>query len=74
VQMPGIDGLQAAQEIRGLMLPARRPRIVALTANALDEERERCLAAGMDDKLVKPILRAELEAVLQMSTKRVSSG
>ncbi|HEY0792658.1 MAG TPA: response regulator [Chthoniobacterales bacterium] len=74
VQMPGIDGLQATREIRALLRPARQPYIVALTANALDEERERCVSAGMDDKLVKPVVRAELEAVLQASAARVPAG
>jgi CheY-like chemotaxis protein len=65
VQMPGIDGLQATHQIRELLSNARQPRIIGLTANALSEERERCLKAGMDDKLTKPLRIGELQAVLE---------
>jgi len=65
VQMPGIDGLQATHQIRELLSNARQPRIIGLTANALSEERERCLRAGMDDKLTKPLRIGELQAVLE---------
>ncbi|HZC36590.1 MAG TPA: response regulator, partial [Chthoniobacterales bacterium] len=51
VHMPGIDGLTATQQIRLLVPKTRQPRIIALTANTLSGERERCLAAGMDDQL-----------------------
>jgi signal transduction histidine kinase/HPt (histidine-containing phosphotransfer) domain-containing protein len=72
VQMPEIDGLQATQQIR-LSLPySRQPRIVGLTANILSEERERCLGAGMDDKLTKPLGIDELKAVLEATGKIVS--
>jgi signal transduction histidine kinase/HPt (histidine-containing phosphotransfer) domain-containing protein len=67
VQMPEIDGLEATYQIR-LSLSnskSRQPRIVGLTANALSEERERCLKSGMDDKLNKPVRINELKAVLQ---------
>lgn len=61
VQMPGMDGLEATRLIRaqGLHTP-----IVAMTAHALDADRQRSLAAGMDDHLTKPIDPAELEATL----------
>jgi CheY-like chemotaxis protein len=67
VQMPEIDGLEATRQIR-LSLSnskSRQPRIIGLTANALSEERERCLQAGMDDKLNKPVRINELKALLQ---------
>jgi signal transduction histidine kinase len=65
VQMPEIDGLQATQRIRVLLPSTRQPRIIGLTANALSEQRETCLGAGMDDKLTKPLRIDELKAVLE---------
>ena len=63
VQMPDKDGLEATREIVETM-GERRPRIVALTANASSEDRTRCLKAGMDDYLTKPIRRPDLLAAL----------
>lgn len=66
-QMPEMDGFEASQQIRLLQqrgeLPAYLP-IVALTANAVEGDRERCLAAGMDDYLSKPFTRDGLQAIL----------
>ena len=61
LQLPGIDGLAATRAIR-----ARAPKvpILALTANAFDEDRERCLAAGMNDFIAKPILPERFHEVL----------
>jgi two-component system, sensor histidine kinase and response regulator len=70
-QMPVMDGFEAAAQMRRLehalpLLPDRRRLpIVALTANALSGDRERCLAAGMDDHLGKPFRRADLQALLE---------
>ena len=69
VQMPEIDGLQATHQIRLSLSYSRQPRIVGLTASSLDEERERCLGAGMDDKLTKPLRIDELKAVLEATGK-----
>jgi PAS domain S-box-containing protein len=68
VQMPVMDGLTATEAIRrweGLHPERRRMPIMALTAFALQGDRERCLAAGMDDYLTKPIKPAELSAALE---------
>jgi two-component system sensor histidine kinase/response regulator len=63
-QMPEMDGLQATQRIRELESAASRTPIVALTAGALAEERESCLAAGMDDFISKPTSLQSLSAAL----------
>ena len=55
VQMPEMDGLAAAREINRRWPDGRRPRIVAMTANAMQGDREECIAAGMDDYVTKPI-------------------
>ncbi|HBL31899.1 MAG TPA: hypothetical protein DD490_34185 [Acidobacteria bacterium] len=65
VQMPGMDGLEAARRIQTEWPPEQRPRLIAMTANALRGDREACLAAGMDDYLSKPVLFEELRAVLR---------
>ena len=65
VQMPRMDGLEATAAIRQLEGGARPVRIVAMTANAMVGDRDRCLAAGMDDYLSKPFRYRELEDVLK---------
>jgi CheY-like chemotaxis protein len=66
VQMPVMDGFEAAAEIRRLEIRSRRRvPIVAMTANALNEDRDACLAAGMDDYVSKPVSLANLRAVIE---------
>jgi signal transduction histidine kinase/CheY-like chemotaxis protein len=55
VQMPEMDGLEASRRITAKFKPNERPRIIAMTANAMQGDREECLAAGMDDYVTKPI-------------------
>jgi signal transduction histidine kinase/CheY-like chemotaxis protein len=70
IQMPELDGLEATRRIRARW-PDGGPRIVAMTANALAEDREASLAAGMDDYLAKPIRVDELTAALERSPSAV---
>jgi signal transduction histidine kinase/ligand-binding sensor domain-containing protein/CheY-like chemotaxis protein len=66
VQMPDVDGLEAARRIAEEWPDAERPRIIAMTANALRGDREACLAAGMDDYLSKPFHFSDLrDAILR---------
>jgi signal transduction histidine kinase/DNA-binding response OmpR family regulator/tetratricopeptide (TPR) repeat protein len=64
VQMPEMDGLEASRRITARWKPHERPRIVAMTANAMQGDREACIAAGMDDYVTKPIRVEELVAAL----------
>jgi PAS domain S-box-containing protein len=70
VQMPELDGFEASREINRRWPGARRPRIVAMTANALQGDRELCAAAGMDDYVAKPIRVEELVAALERCPRR----
>jgi CheY-like chemotaxis protein len=62
-QLPVLDGYQATAEIRRREGPTRHTPIVAMTAGVL-EDRERCLAAGMDDHIAKPVLLGEVQMIL----------
>jgi GAF domain-containing protein/CheY-like chemotaxis protein len=71
VQMPEMDGLEASRQINARWRPHERPRIIAMTANAMQGDREMCIAAGMDDYLTKPIRVERLvEALNQVSARK----
>jgi PAS domain S-box-containing protein len=65
VQMPEMDGLETARQIVRTLAADSRPTIVAMTAAAMQGDRDLCLAAGMDDYIAKPVRVEELQAVLE---------
>jgi CheY-like chemotaxis protein len=71
-QMPAMDGFEASRRIRSLQ--SKQPVIIAVTANALIGERERCLRAGMDDYLSKPFQAEQLVAVVKKWTSPDSAS
>jgi len=61
--MPEMDGLEATQKIR--MLSGTQPMIIAMTANAMQGDREQCIKAGMDDYISKPINLDQLISTIE---------
>ena len=64
MQMPELDGVGATERIRAMSELSHQPRIAALTANALAEDEQRCMDAGMDDFIAKPVRLEALEVAL----------
>jgi signal transduction histidine kinase/AmiR/NasT family two-component response regulator len=74
VQMPEVDGIEATRGIRAWEQAAgRRTMIAAMTAHAMIEDRERCLEAGMDSYVTKPLQMAQLAAVLRQAADAASA-
>ena len=74
VQMPELDGLDATRRICEHWPPEARPRIIAMTANAMLEDREACFAAGMDDYVAKPIRPDALAEALRQARPLIEAG
>jgi PAS domain S-box-containing protein len=64
MSMPEMDGLEAAKRIAEIFPPGERPKIIAMTANAMQGDMEKCLAAGMDDYVSKPVHPEDMENAL----------
>jgi signal transduction histidine kinase/HPt (histidine-containing phosphotransfer) domain-containing protein len=71
VQMPEMDGLEAARTICHRWPQSRRPRMIAMTGNALLGDREKCLEAGMDDYISKPVRIGDLQSALERWATRL---
>lgn len=64
LQMPVMDGLEATKRIRELQKPGRKPKIIAMTANVMDGIKSKCLQAGMDDYVSKPLKLSTIKTIL----------
>jgi CheY-like chemotaxis protein len=71
VQMPEMDGLEATRQVRQRWTGAKRPWIIAMTANAMESDRQMCYEAGMDSYLSKPVRIEALEAELTRSSENI---
>ena len=72
MQMPEMDGITACQKIRQIFPPNEQPRIIAMTANAMQGDRERCIKAGMDNYISKPVDLESLSVALKQCPRRQS--
>ena len=72
IQMPEMDGLEATSQVIAKW-GEERPRIVALTANAMREDREKCYEVGIDDYLTKPFKPVELEEAITKTYEKIFS-
>ncbi|TGK87550.1 response regulator [Leptospira noumeaensis] len=70
VQMPDMDGITVTKCIRQSKTITKQPVIIALTANVLEEEKQRCLSAGMDDFMTKPLLLRDLDFMIRKWAKK----
>ena len=68
VQMPEMDGLETSRQIARICRPEKKPWIIAMTANAMQGDREACFEAGMNDYLSKPVRMPALRAVLERAS------
>ena len=73
VQMPGIGGIAATEQIRAHENGSARTRILALTANVTDDDRDACLTAGMDGVLTKPLDRRRLSDALTSAADELAA-
>lgn len=74
IQMPEMDGLEATRAIRSMEKPGAHAVIIALTANAMQGDRERCLQSGMDDYLAKPIKQVDIETIIDKWLEKLPAG
>ena len=74
VQMPDIDGYEATRRIRQMPAPLRDIPVIAITAHAFAGEREKCIAAGMNDYLAKPVSLEQVGAVIRLWASRESAA
>ncbi len=72
VQMPEMDGIEATRRIRDGFPPDRQPYVVAITANAMEEDRAGCLAGGMNDYMSKPVRVSDLMRIVERAADHMA--